>query len=101
MIAKAVRWWPAEVAPLTRGPRAVLSDIEPQFAATYFASVELFDRLGSVLFSRKPNEGKAPGAAGFTVFWNVNVNDFADLSEELAKLLVCRAKVEVPYEYLT
>jgi len=57
--------------------------------------------LGGVLFSRKPHESKAPWAAAFTVFWNVNVNDFADLSEELAKLFVCRTKVEVPYEYLT
>jgi hypothetical protein len=31
----------------------------------------------------------------------VNVNDLTDLSEELTKLLVCRAEVEVPYEYLT
>jgi hypothetical protein len=30
----------------------------------------------------------------------VNVNDLADLSEERAKLFVCRAEIEVPYEYL-
>jgi len=101
LLAEAIRWWPPEVAPLTRSPRAVFSDIEPQFAATYFASVKLLDRLGGVLFSRKPHEGKAPWAAAFAVFWNVNVNDFADFSEELTKLFVCRAKVEVPYEYLT
>jgi hypothetical protein len=31
----------------------------------------------------------------------VNVNDLTDFSEELTKLLVRRAEVEVPYEYLT
>jgi hypothetical protein len=63
--------------------------------------MELLDRLRGVLLSSKPNECKAPWAARFAVFWNVNVNDLADLSKERAKLFVCRAKVEVPYEYLT
>jgi hypothetical protein len=31
----------------------------------------------------------------------VNVNDLTDFSEELTKLRVRRAEVEVPYEYLT
>jgi|GEM_PF-3373977 len=62
--------------------------------------MELLDRLGSMLVSGKPNEREAPGTAAFPVLWNVNINDLADLSEELTKLLVRRGKVEVPYEYL-
>jgi hypothetical protein len=30
----------------------------------------------------------------------MNVDDFADFGEELAKLLIGRAEVEVAYEYL-
>jgi len=99
-VVVAIRWRP-EIALLARGPGAVFSDIEPQFAASDFVPVELLDRLGGVLFSCEPNECEAPGAPAFTVLWNVNVNDLTDLSEELTKLLVCRAEVEVPYEYLT
>jgi hypothetical protein len=95
-----IRWW-SEIALLARGPGAVFSDIEPQFAASDFVPVELLDRLGGVLFSCEPNECEPPGAPALTVLWNVNVNDLTDLSEELTKLLVCRAEVEVPYEYLT
>jgi len=62
--------------------------------------MELLDCLSCVLFSRKPNECETPGAAGFSVLWNVNINYLADLSEELTQLLVGRCKVEVPYEYL-
>jgi hypothetical protein len=62
--------------------------------------VKLFDGLRGVLFRCEPDECKAPGAAGFAVLWNVNINDLADFSEELTQLLVGRGKVEVPYEYL-
>ena len=54
-----------------------------------------------MLFGCEPNECEASGASAFTVLWNVNVNDLTDLSKELTELLVCRAEVEVPYEYLT
>ena len=47
------------------------------------------------------DECEAPGASAFPVLWNVNINDLTDFSEELTKLLVRRAEVEVPYEYLT
>ena len=90
-----------EIALRTRGPGTVFRDIEPQFAATDFASVELLDRLGGVLFSSEPNECEASWASAFAVLGNVNINDLTDFSEELTKLLVCRAEVEVPYEYLT
>ena len=63
--------------------------------------MELLDRLGRVLLSCEPNECEASGASAFPVLWNVNVNDLTDFSEELTKLLVRRAEVEVPYEYLT
>jgi hypothetical protein len=63
--------------------------------------MKLLDRLGGVLFCCEPNKCKAPGAAGFAVLWNVNVNYLADFSEELTKLFVGCGKVEVPYEYLT
>ena len=63
--------------------------------------MELLDRLGRVLLSCEPNKCEAPGASAFPVLWNVNVNDLTDFSEELTKLLVRRAEVEVPYEYLT
>ena len=63
--------------------------------------MELLDRLGRVLFSCEPNECEASRAPAFSVLWNVNVNDFTDLTKELTKLLVGRTEVEVPYEYLT
>ena len=62
--------------------------------------MKLFDGLRGVLFRCEPDEREPPGAAGFPVLWNVNINDLADFSEELAQLFVGRGKVEVPYEYL-
>lgn len=62
--------------------------------------MELLDCLSGVLFCCEPDECEPPGAAGFSVLWNVNINYLADLSEELTQLLVGRCKVEVPYEYL-
>jgi len=79
----AVRWWAAEIAPLTRRPGPVFRDIQAQFAPTDFASVELLDCFSRVLFSCEPDECEPPGAARFAVLWNVNVNYLADLSEEL------------------
>jgi hypothetical protein len=93
--------WSSKIAALARRPRAIFGDIQAQFAPTDFAPVEFLDRLSRVLFSCKSDECEAPGASTFAVLWNVNVNYLADLSEELTKLFVGRAKVEVPYEYLT
>jgi hypothetical protein len=90
-----------EIALLTRGPTTVFSDVQPQLAATELATIELLDRLSGVLFRREPNEGEASRASAFAILWNVNVNDLADLSKKLTKLLVRRAEIEVPYEYLT
>jgi len=45
--------------------------------------VKLFDGLRGVLFRCEPDECEPPGAAGFAVLWNVNVNDLTDFSEEL------------------
>ncbi len=101
VIARETIWWWPEIAPLTLRPGTVFRDIQTQCASGYFTPMELLDRLRGVLFRCEPNECKAPGAAGFAVFWNVNVNDLADFSKELAQLFVRCAKVEVPYEYLT
>jgi hypothetical protein len=79
----AVRRRAPEVASLTGRPRPVFCNIEPQFAPTDFASVELLDCLSGVLFGGEPDEREPPGAAGFAVLWNVNVNYLADLTEEL------------------
>ncbi|MDH3653523.1 MAG: hypothetical protein OEN21_04595 [Myxococcales bacterium] len=62
--------------------------------------MKLLDGFRGVLFRCESNKCEPPGAAGFAVLWNVNVNDLTDLSEELTQLLVGRGKVEVPYEYL-
>jgi hypothetical protein len=62
--------------------------------------MELFDRLFGLVLRRESDERKTPRPAGLAVFWNVNVYDFPNLSEQLAKLVVRRRKVEVPYEYL-
>ncbi len=95
----AVGWRP-EIRARAGSTRAVFGNVEPQCASAYFAPVELLDRFGRVLLSRESNECEAPGASAFAILWNVNVNDLADLSEERAKLFVCRAEIEVPYEYL-
>lgn len=95
-----VGWRASEITSLTRRPWAVFSDIEPQITTPDFATVKLLDGLCGVLFCCEPDECEPPGAAGFAVLWNVNVNDLADFSEELTQLLVGRGKVEVPYEYL-
>jgi hypothetical protein len=62
--------------------------------------MELLNRLLRVLFSVEPNEREASGPSRLAVLGNVNVNDLADLSENLTELFVRRGKVEVPYEYL-
>ena len=62
--------------------------------------MELLNGLLGVLFGAEPDECKASGAACLAVLGNVNINYLADLAKELTKLLVCRGKVEVPYEYL-
>jgi len=95
-----VGWRASEITSLTRRPWAVFSDIEPQITTADFATVKLFDGFRGVLFCCEPDECEPPGAAGFAVLWNVNVNDLTDFSEELTQLLVGRGKVEVPYEYL-
>ena len=62
--------------------------------------MELLNCLLGVLFGGEPNERKASGAARFAVLGDVDIHDLADFAKELAKLLVRRGKVEVPYEYL-
>jgi hypothetical protein len=94
------RWPTPEIPPLTRRSRAIFRDVEPQGASAHFAPVELLHSLRRVLLGREPNEGKAPRTARLAVLWNVDVNDLTDLSEQLAKLLVRRAKAEVSYKYL-
>ena len=79
----AVRWRATEVAALAGGPGPVFRDVQTQVASTDFASVELLDCLGGMLFSCEPDECEPPWAAGLAVLWNVNVNYLADLSEEL------------------
>ena len=100
VVARETIWRWSKIAPLTLRPGTVFRDIQTQCASGYFTPMELLDRLRGVLFRCEPNECKAPGAAGFAVFWNVNVNDLADFTEDFAKLFVGRGKVEVPYEYL-
>jgi len=97
---EAVRRRATEIAPLTRGPGPVLRNIQTQVATTDFASVELLDCLGGMLFSCEPDECEPPRAAGLAVLGNVNINYLADLSKELTQLFVGRCEVEVPYEYL-
>jgi len=79
----AVRWRAAEIAPLTWGPGPVLRDVQPQLASADFASVELLDGLGGMLFSREPDECEPSGTSGVAILGNVNVNDLPDLPEEL------------------
>ena len=62
--------------------------------------MQLLDSLFGLLLGRESDERKASRAARLAVFWNVNVHDFPNLSEQLAKLFVRRSEVEVPYEYL-
>ena len=62
--------------------------------------MELLNCLLGVLFSSEPDERKASGAARFSVLWNVDIHDLANLAEDLTELFVRRGKVEVPYEYL-
>jgi hypothetical protein len=97
---ETVRRGAAEITPLARRTGPILRYIQADLASTDFTSVELLDRLRSMLFSSEADECKPPRAAGFAVLWNVNVNYLADLSKEITQLLVGRGKVEVPYEYL-
>jgi hypothetical protein len=90
----------AKISPLSGWARAVLRDVEAERAPTDLASMELLNRLLRVLFSVEPNEREASGPSRLAVLGNVNVNDLADLSENLTELFVRRGKVEVPYEYL-
>ncbi len=85
---------------MPRRSRAVLRDVEPQGSTCDLAAMELLYGLLRVLFSGEANEGKAPRAPGFAVFWNVDIDDLTDFTEQLAKLRVRRGEVEVPYEYL-
>ena len=62
--------------------------------------MQLLDSLFGLLLRGESDERKASGAARLTVFRNVNVHDFPNLSEQLPKVFVRRCKVEVPYEYL-
>ena len=62
--------------------------------------MELLDCFGRMLLRRESDECEAPGASAFAILWNVNINDLTNLPEERAKLLVRRAEIEVPYEYL-
>lgn len=97
------RAWPlaAEVASRPRGvPRPILRDVDTKRPSGYFLAVHLLDGFCSLLFRRKTDKGEAAGASGDTIGWQMNVDDFADFGEELAKLLIGRAEVEVAYEYL-
>ncbi len=62
--------------------------------------MELLDRHFRLLFRGEADESKASWSTRFAVLGDVNVGDLANLGEELAKLLVRRGKVQVPYEYL-
>jgi hypothetical protein len=46
--------------------------------------VDLLHGLGGVLFGCESNERESSGSPGFAILWDVNIYDFADLSEELA-----------------
>jgi hypothetical protein len=90
----------AEVAPLASRSRSVLGDVEPQRTAGNLSSVELLNCLLRVRFVSETNEREAAGSAALAVFRDVNVDDLANLAEQLTELLVRRGKVEVSYEYL-
>ena len=62
--------------------------------------MQRLDCFRSFISSREANEREASGAARFAVLGDVDIHDLADFAKELAKLLVRRGKVEVPYEYL-
>ena len=79
--SESVGAWTAEVSALPLRPRSVFRDIEAKGAARDFPSMELLNRLLRMLFGGKPNERESSGTPCFTVLWNVNVNDFPDLSE--------------------
>ena len=80
--------------------RTILRDVETQCAAGDFASVDLLHRLCRVFLCCESNERETPRPPSFAIFGNVNVDDFTDFPEELSQLLVGRAVIEVPYEYL-
>ena len=90
----------SEVSALPGLARAILCDVEAKRASSDLAAVKLLDGLLCMLLVGEPNERKASGAARFAVLGNVNIDDFANFSEQLTELLVRRGKVEVPYEYL-
>ena len=46
--------------------------------------MDLLHSLGGVLFGCESNERESSGSPGFAILWDVNIYDFADLSEELA-----------------
>ena len=89
-----------EIPALPRRARAILCDVESERASSDLSAVELLDGLLCMLLDGEPNEREASGAARFAVLGNVNIDDFANFSEQLTELLVRRGKVEVPYEYL-
>ena len=53
-----------------------------------------------MFLGRESDEGKAAWPPGGSIDRDVNVYDFAYLGQELSKLLVCDAEVEIAYEYL-
>lgn len=53
-----------------------------------------------MLIVRETNEGKAPRTPRVAIGRDVNIDDFAHLGEQLAKLLIRGAEVEITYEYL-
>ena len=63
--------------------------------------MDLFDRLGCMLLVCESYERESSRSPSLAVFWDVDIDDFTDFSEELTKLLVRGAVVEVPNENFT
>jgi hypothetical protein len=61
--------------------------------------VHCLDRLRCLLFGCETDEREAARPSRVAIGGNVNVHHFADLAEQLAKILLSRAEVEVAYEY--
>jgi len=81
--------------------RAILGDVQPQRTAGDLSSVNLLHCLGGVFRSGESDERESTRPTGFAILGNVNIHYFTDFAKQLPQLLIGRAVVEVPYEYLT
>lgn len=97
--ARIGRRW-CEVAPWAGGTGSILGYVQANRSSGNLAPVEVLDCLRRLIFLRETHERKAPGAAGFPIFGDVNVHDLADFTEELPQLCIRGGEVEVPDEYL-